>query len=536
MAAFSFFTPDVFSPYLPVFEKDLLKKYADVPLAGACKDEWGFPGRFNPLTSDLWYSESMAKAYADRRPGHDLVRDMLLMFKGGNGKQSEQAAAINHYMQMIWQQSAKVENLYYESIKELFGEKAMAMTHPTWVPFPDKREIFKNGLDWWAVKRDLAQTDETTPYCVRTALAKKWYSPLWYNMYYNTSVDAYKTELWQSLLGGGRLNYHQLFPFPDWLSDPKWNSALLKDSLMQAEARIQLLNYISTKPIDCPVAVIFGHAAALNWTESGFADVGLQVTDKLWEAGFYADLIPATEISSGALKIGEDGSIQYGDQRYIAAILYNPEYEQKETADFFSRASVKGKTKIYWAGNWSKDFEGNPFDGATALPSTIHYLTADSVVMDVINFFKSKGIIPFTPCKPNNANYGSSIVPETSGQLHLLDGTVILASGRNDVMGDPIEKSIDVKGHSVKFDAVGLAAVRLNENGKVEALAGGGLKLFETDGMKIKLARPADLALWRDIEGEWHGVLHGFDGPIPDELTRITKDWIRVKVPAAFKD
>ena len=114
-------------------------------------------------------------------------------------------------MQMVWQQCARVENLFYDAIKEVFGDTAMVMTHPTWVPFPNNLEIFKNGLDWWAVKRDLAQTDESTPYCVRTALAKKWNSPLWYNMYYNRTVDAYKSELWQSLLGGGRMNYHQLF-------------------------------------------------------------------------------------------------------------------------------------------------------------------------------------------------------------------------------------------------------------------------------------------------------------------------------------
>ena len=90
---------------------------------------------------------------------------------------------------------------------------------------------------------------------------------------------------------------------------------------MQAESRVQLLNHISTKPIDCPVAVIFGHAAAMNWSEPGFGDVGLKITDKLWESGFYADLIPSSEIVNGALKIGEDGSILYGAQRYVAASL-----------------------------------------------------------------------------------------------------------------------------------------------------------------------------------------------------------------------
>ncbi len=296
MAAFKLFTPDVFAPHLVEFEKVILQQYADVPLAGVCKDEWGFPGRFSPSSSDLWYSEAMADAYAKRRPWHDLSRDLFLMFKGEKGRTGARAAAINNYMQMCWQRNAEVENQYYRSIKEVFGTGAMAATHPTWFPFPGKNEIFKNGLDWWAVKRDLAQTDEGTPYCVRTALSKKWYSPLWYNMYYHSKIDSYETEMWQSVLGGGRLDYHQLFPAGNWQRDPEWIKGLLKSNLMRVESRIQLLNYISTKPIDCPVAVIFGHPSALNWAGPGFADVGLKVTDKLWKAGLYADLIPSSEI------------------------------------------------------------------------------------------------------------------------------------------------------------------------------------------------------------------------------------------------
>ncbi len=534
MAAFTMFTPDVFSPHLPEFEKNLLRQYADVSLAGACKDEWGFPGRFDPETSDLWYSESMAQAYASRRPGHDLARDMLLMFKDEYGKQAERAAAINHYMQMVWQQCAKVENLYYDAIKEVFGEKAMVMTHPTWVPFPNNREIFKNGLDWWSVKRDLAQTDETTPYCVRTALAKKWNSPLWYNMFYHNTLDLYKSELWQSLLGGGRLNYHQVFPFPNWLTDPEWNKTLLKDSLMQAESRVQLLNYISTKPIDCPVAVIFGHAGAINWTEPGFADVGLKITDKLWESGFYADLIPSSEIANGALKIGEDGSIQYGAQRYAAAVLYNPEYGQGATADFFAKAAAGHKTKLFRVGSWSKDFEGAPFDGAAALPAAMKAMDGNRAVHDVIEFLKTEGIEPHTSCAPNNAHYGSSMVPGLSGQLRLLDGTVIHASGKNDVMGDPIQKTITVDGNKVTFDCVGIAAVRLDKDGKLEAMAAGGLKVFEGGDVEISMPARVDIALWKDKNGVWQGVLQDNKAAVPENLESLCKSWtlLKVRVPA----
>ena len=164
----------------------VLRQYADVPLAGVCKDEWGFcpSGGLSSAQMTCGSRTFLAKEYAGRRPGHDLLRDLLLMSKGEKGRTGERAAAVNHYMEMWWQRNAEIETKYYHAIKQVFGKDAMVGTHPTWWPYPNTAEVFKNGLDWWAVKRDLAQTDESTPFCVRTALAKKWHSPLWYNMYY----------------------------------------------------------------------------------------------------------------------------------------------------------------------------------------------------------------------------------------------------------------------------------------------------------------------------------------------------------------
>lgn len=531
MAAFTMYTPDLFSPYLPVFEREVLEKYDGAALAGACKDEWGFPGRFEPSPSDLWYSENMAKAYSERRPGHDLARDMLLMFMEDYDRPSERTAALNHYMQMVWQRCAGVENMFYDSVKEVFGDSAMVMTHPTWFPYPNNLEIFKNGLDWWVVKRDLAQTDESTPYCVRTALAKKWNSPLWYNMYYNSDIEAYKPELWRSVLGGGRINYHQLFPYDDWLTDPEWNKALLKDSLMQAEARIQLLNYISTKPVDCPVAVIFGHPAALNWLEQGFGDAGLKITDKLWEAGYYADLIPSSEIMASALKTDEDGAVRYGEQRYAAAVLYNPEYENPGTAAFFQRAAAGGRTRLYRTGSWTRDFEGIPFDGNAALPESMTGMSMDEAVSDIIGFLEKQGYETYTKSTPGSTHFTSSMMPGVCGRLHLLDGTVIHASGERSVMGDPIRRTISAGGRKVKFDCAGIAAVRLDDHGKLEAMAAGELGSFRGGGVKITMPDRADIALWKDSKGEWHGILQGYEGPVPGSLARICKNWTRLRLP-----
>jgi hypothetical protein len=528
LAAFTLFTPDVFAPHLIEFERNILRQYADVPLAGACKDEWGFPGRFGPRTDDLYFSRSMAKAYARRRPDHALDRDLLLMCKGEKGREGRRAAAINHYMEMIWQRNAEVETAFYHAIKEVFGRKALSATHPTWYPYPNENEVFKNGLDWWSCRRDLTQTDEATPFCARTSLAKKWHSPLWYNMYYDRSLKPYEEDIWRHALGGGRMNFHPLFPGP-WESNP-WS--LAESRVLQADARIGLLNLISTAPINCPAAVVFGHPGALNWSGKGFADAGLEVSNGLWAEGFYADLIPSSEIALGNLKLAEDGSLQYGPQRYVALVLYHPQFERPAVAEFFRKAAAGGKTALFRVGDWTMDFEGEPLDAAAALPPPMKPVATAAAVRQIIAILKASGIEPQTPCTMRGAaGFSASMMPKPSGQCRLLDGTVIVASGETDVLGDPIQKTIKVNGHDVTFDAVGVAAVRLNKAGKVEAMAAGGLKLFRAGDMTIELPERADVALWCDSQGEWQGALLGHDGPVPDVLARIALKWNRLRLP-----
>jgi hypothetical protein len=534
LAAFTLFTPDVFAPHLIKFERGILKQYADVPLAGACKDEWGFPGRFDPRLDDFYFSTGMARAYQHRRPGRDLTRDLLLMFKPHVGLDASRAAAINSYMELNWQRNAEVEKAYYQSIKKVFGPQAMSATHPTWFPHPGtKEEVFKNGLDWWAVRRDLAQTDETTPFCVRTALAKKWRSPIWVNMYYSRTLDSYSEDLWRHALGGGRINYHPIWPPPSGSQPDHLTTSLLQGRLQAADARVRLLNFVSTAPMDCPVAVVFGHPSALNWAGAGLADVGMQVANQLWEEGYYADLIPSSEIAAGNLKLSRDGTLQYGPQRYAAVVLYQPEFERPAVARFFRRAAT-GTTALFRVGNWSHDFEGRPFDAATQLPAQMKTVGATVAAQEVIALVKSRGITPQTTCT-QRGDFIGSMMPKPGGSCRLLDGTVIVASGEHEVMGDPIQTNILVKGHEVAFDAVGIAAVRLNRAGQVEALAAGGLKGFSSPSLNLDMPQRADVALWRNARGQWQGVLQGYPGTTPEALTRITTNWTRLRVPVPLE-
>lgn len=527
LVAVTLHTPDVFAPHLLSYQREILHQYADAQLAGAAKDEWGFPGRIAPPSNELWYSKAMAKVYQKRRPGHDLLKDMLLMAWGEKGKETERSVAINHYMEMNFLRNAEIETDYYHAIKKIFGNNAMSATHPTWFPYPDSSEVFKNGLSWWSSKRDLAQTDEATPYSVRTALTKKWQSPLWYNMFYSKELGTYSKDLWVAVLGGGRLNYHP--PFPTQLEIIDSSISLLKDDLLTAESRIQLLNYISSSPVDCRVAVVFGHPSALNWsTTNGFADAGVKVADKLWKAGYYADLIPSSEIVNGSLKIGLNGKIQYGPQQYDAVLYYGPENDHSAVATFFRKSATTNKTALFRTGKQTIDFNGKKVDDSKYFPKTMRYGDENNSVNRIISLLKAKNTPIQTPgIMRGMGAFAPSMMPQTQGILRLIDGTVILAAGENNVMGDPIKKIMQINGKEVNVDAIGIAGIRLNKSGTPEALAFGGLKSFSTGTFKLELPERIDIVLLKENDA-WRGIVRGYSGTIPESLLRITKNWTHV--------
>jgi len=90
---------------------------------------------------------------------------------------------------------------------------------------------------------------------------------------------------------------------------------------------------------------------------------------------------------------------------------------------------------------------------------------------------------------------------------------------------------MNVHGHDVTSDAVGVATVRLDKNDKLDALAAGALESFRCGGLAIDLPERVHMALWRDAEGKWHGVLENFSDPVPAVLLVFTHDWLRLKVP-----
>lgn len=538
MVSFTHLTPDVFAPHLMEFQRDILRQYADVPLSGAFKDEWGFPICVDgsPAKDQFWYSKFRAQAYSEKTGGRDLLADCLLMHLGVKGMEQERQMVINYFMEMSLKRNSDIENDYYNAVKEVFGPDAAVTTHPTWYPYPDLREQMKNGLDWWTAKRDWAQTDEVTPFAVRTALAKKWGSPIWYNMYYSTNRTDYERSVWSYALAGGRINYHPLYP--SGLKGNDKRLELLRGDLMIAESRVRLLNYISKTPLDCPVAVIFGHTCTMNWAGPAYDDVGMELINKLWCSGIATDLIPSSEIGNGNIVVDQDGWIRYGSQRYAAVVLFHPEFERNTTADFFVKAAT-GKTRMFRIGDWTRDFNGNNIKGNEMLPRSMTVSTEiDQVLSAIKNILKKQRIDLQSPAIMSTVESFShlKVDPPTTGYSRLIDGTFIYVAGTENVSGDPFHVNKEISGHKVSADATGLLAFRFDTNGRLNALVAGGLKSFKITGFKIELTERTDIALWVNDKGEWEGVIQGLKGAVPGQLLNITKNWSRLDMPVAISE
>ncbi|HOX55917.1 MAG TPA: hypothetical protein P5205_03440 [Candidatus Paceibacterota bacterium] len=528
IASHTYLTPDVFAPHLIEFQRAIIQQYADLPLAGIMKDEWGFPPdpTGNPKHDRYWYSAAMARAYAEGS-GRDLVRDTLLMCAGEKGRERERQAAINRYGAMGRRRNAAIEDDYYRTGKEVFGKAAFIVTHPTWWPYPGAQEFRKNGLSWWDATRDFGQTDEQTPYPCRTSLAKRWDYPLWYNQYYSREAQPYLREFWAGVLSGGRLNVHPLYPRPD-LKLGERETLLLESGLMAAMTRLRMLDFITRAPLDCPVAVTFGHANAMNWAGTSYDRVGLEIASSLCAAGYPADFFPSSLVGSSALRLDDKGYVCLGPQRYRALVLYRPEFCGQAELQFFTRAAT-GKTAIFQVGEWTCDSEARPLK-TTQVPGEKVRLCADddSCATKVKSWLEGASVPRVTgwdrkdPTRP---------LPPVDGLACLTDGTCIRAAGSRNAAGDPILETFTWQGHAVEVDALGLVAIRFAPDGRVTGFAAGGLKRVKTDGLDLELPGRADLAFLRNADRTCAGVLQGLAGDVPAPLQAITRHWQRLAVP-----
>ncbi len=511
--AFRYLTPDVFAPELIAFEKEILRQYSDVPLRGACKDEWGFPPDFesNSQKNTFWYSEAMWAAYANKYPGRELIDDCFLMSRPVQDREGERRDVIDRYNRLCFAKNVEVETEFAATTKEVFGPQAFSATHPTWWPWPDRREFTKNQLSWWKVPRDYAQTDECTPYFCRTSLAKGT-DTVWYDMFYAPDKEAYIPEHWGAVLAGGRVNIHPLYPVTDeTVRNIGFRMAPILDTgIGEARSRIRLLDLITHAPVDSPVAVVFGHFGAMNWARPEYDRVGdtaISLCNAIAGQGFPVDLTPSSQADSGLWHCDADGYLCYGVQRYARVVFFGE--TESDRADFQAvrdLAARGGRTPVL-------DFAANSTPEQVA-----------ETAEDIVRALREEGVPPQTAWTPTVV-WGDFPMarPLKTGKARYVDGTIVWIAAENNPAGDEFrlahETLEDAPGKpTVSASATGLLACRFDADGNIIALAAGALRNFEGGGLAISMTDPTDLALWRDDSGQWHGVIQAKENRLPDGL------------------
>ena len=289
--------------------------------------------------------------------------------------------------------------------------------------------------------------------------------------------------------------------------------------VVRAQARVCLLNTITRSQIDCPVALVFGHARVMNWLDPAFAEGGVSFAHELSGEGYLTDMYPSSEIAAGTIKVDGDGWLRVGQQRYKALVLYRLDNrDSKAVGRLIKKQEIK--TRLF---SWDCQPAADVFPLASASDT--------APVLAALAAMRAVKQSPLT--KRGLTQWSKDQLPDPDGTLRLIDGTVARIKGCSpSAAGDAIEGALRIRGKEVAYSAEGLFAVRLDAKGQIEALAAGGLRKVSAPGFTLTLDTPEDVALVKR-NGKWHGLWQTKDtkAEVPSALKGITSEWTRLRLP-----
>ncbi len=513
---FEYSYPDIFCEDLLSFHAELLESYADVPLDGATIDEWGafpYPGfDFSGAWRRPWYSDSLVQLHHEHT-GRDIILDYLNTRIPPADDPGAQVRAINDFYDLLRARNVEIERCFYDSVKRIWGQDAFVGVHPTWFAIEETAntpEIWKNGLDWWDVRRDFGQTDEIAIYPVRLALAHKWGGAVFYNMWYNmgsSDVSRYWLEAWENLRWGGRthtLGYECRAETPGVmeLSPPG-----LLESVSRIEELVGLANLFQRSAAKSNVAVVIGYPAAVNWTcnvedgvhwnmNKGVFPTAFAVARDLFTAGWVCDLIPSYEIGDGDLRF-EDGKARYGSETYDALVFIRPEFSTRSTLSFLALLG-KADYPLAIIGHCERDSRGECAKEDCELAAGLSRLHISGPGSgQLIAALYDWGI------ERNDIQDG----------CRLQDGSVIICNRGRVHRGNPLAYgNLLVNGHRVDVQCEDAFGIALTPDGRIDRFFGGKVKLIRVDGRVVfRNTDPRDMYAERSGDGYRIAVPRGRD-------------------------
>ncbi|WP_090660596.1 hypothetical protein [Parafilimonas terrae] len=350
---------------------EAMKTYSDVPFDGFAMDEYGnkFVERSVERGPDFifrgqWYSNAMADAYK-KQNGQPLDMVLFNTRYAPQGKLEVRMKAINYYMDFMRQGPLRVQAATYQKAREIIGKDIFIGIHDTYHNSLVNDEIWANGIAWWRQPLVYGQTDEKTSLPVRMGVAMAHYKNVMYNQYYDKVFPPVQEKALFDLRYGVRTHYHALHDKRPNRFDLQMPVAI--DGINKVERCSRLLNKFNPSLPDIKLLVVFGMEALQNWypdfSKRGTYDINdkLGIDEKaieLWNAGYLNALVPSDLITTGQLKINEDGKPVLNGHTFDAILYLNPQYAKEAQLNFLETYENKGG-KLMIEGSADHDFNTN---------------------------------------------------------------------------------------------------------------------------------------------------------------------------------
>jgi len=442
--------------------EDICRHVSDTGICGIAVDELGVRPQLECQSDGVidakhanffveWFviTDGLFKYYK-KMFGSDLKED-LLYFRNSASNREKGINIVNQYLDVLRKRTADSEQYLYNMSKRYFGEDSIVLSHPTWWvdEFSSALDIPKNGLDWWEVKRDFAQTDEVILIPIRNSLTRRCSENLWYNMWYSMrtlDINTYFRETWINARYGGRTHYlgYECYE-PGIVLCLKEEDYLEKCSDM--EKKIEILNALQTSRPDSRILIIFGYEAVVNWKISdpletkwnrvskNMHDVW-KFTKELFDSHYLCELIPSKEIDNGHVDV-TDNKISYYGRTYDMLIYIMPEGATKATQEMIRKYANVNKNIILLGNN--------------------------------VDFLKGNGLLntPRTDIKPVLSVLAEEGIQGNCGDNYCIyeDGSIIFTTDGEKNVGNNLKIDQDVCGMKIHFDGEDFLYVKY-ENGQ----------------------------------------------------------------------
>ena len=441
--------PDLAHPALPEYFRKMARHAASLGADGLFSDEWGYSVILDIKTPNpyddkelsirhLSYSRHMEQLYSSMF-GESLLDKLIDLFYAGN---PARRSMIDRYLRLLRHICTQNDEQMYAITKQELGADAFWGVHPTWWGSRDEQnmEFFKNGMYWWDARRDYAQTDESVLLPIRTAMAHRFSSEVWYNMWYSLGtrdIRTYYPESWQNLRFGGRTHYLG-YECPNEAVVLDLRPIGLLESIEKMDRRIRLFDGVNAQP-DCRLLLMFGFEAVSNWDAVGMAPPWrpinprlmklLQTADQIF-SHMLCDLVPSYAAENNSLYINANGKAQYGNQEYDAVIALFPQDMSAPARNFLEKLDPRKKILC-----------GNPqetMEAAALLPDI-------PPAGNLVAMAEHLGV---------RAN-------RTENGCLLQDGSMIFTGSGSEATGNTLNIDISLGGHSIcfrGFDALWVSA------------------------------------------------------------------------------